>query len=52
MNISQVIADIVKDDSQKNVLLEALSKADFNIKDIYVKNRKIENNTEMPWFNF
>ncbi len=42
MNISQVIADIVKDDSQKNVLLEALSKADFNIKDIYVKNRKIE----------
>ena len=42
MNISQVIADVVKDASQKNVLLEALSKADFNIKDIYVKNRKIE----------
>ena len=42
MNISQMIADVVKDDSQKNVLLEALSKADFNIKDIYIKNRKIE----------
>ncbi|MBD5508085.1 MAG: ATP-binding protein [Lachnospiraceae bacterium] len=42
MNISQVIADVVKDASWKNVLLEALSKADFNIKDIYVKNKKIE----------
>lgn len=42
MNISQVIAEVVKDDSRKNVLLEALSKADFNIKDIYVKNKKIE----------
>ena len=42
MNISQVIADVVKDSSQKDMLLEALSKADFNIKDIYVKNKKIE----------
>lgn len=42
MNISQVIADVVKDVPRKNVLLEALSKADFNIKDIYVKNKKIE----------
>lgn len=42
MNISQVIADVVKDSSRKEILLEALSKADFNIKDIYVKNKKIE----------
>lgn len=42
MNISQVIADVVRDDSRKNVLLEALAKADFNIKDIYVKSKKIE----------
>ncbi len=42
MNISQVIADVVKDTSRKAILLEALSKADFNIKDIYVKNKKIE----------
>ncbi len=42
MNISQVIADVVRDDSRKSILLEALAKADFNIKDIYVKNKKIE----------
>lgn len=42
MNTSQVIADVVKEGSQKDILLEALSKADFNIKDIYVKNKKIE----------
>ena len=42
MNISQVIADVVQDASWKNILLEALLKADFNIKDIYVKNKKIE----------
>lgn len=42
MNISQVIADVVKDGSQKDILLKALSKADFNIKDIYVKNKKME----------
>lgn len=42
MNINQIIEDVVKDASRKNVLLEALSKADFNIKDIYVKNKKIE----------
>lgn len=42
MNISQVIADVLKEDIQKSVLLEALLKADFNIKDVYIKNRKLE----------
>lgn len=42
MNISQVIADILKDASKKDILLKALSKADFNIKDIYVKNKRVE----------
>ena len=41
-NISQLIAEVVKDDTRKKMLLEALSKADFNIKDLYIKNRKIE----------
>lgn len=42
MNISQVIADVVKEKHLKGILLEALLKADLNIKDIYVKDRKIE----------
>lgn len=42
MTISHVIADVVQDSSQKGMLLEALYKADFNIKDIYVKSKKIE----------
>lgn len=42
MNISQVIEKVLKEESLKSVLLEMLVKADFNIKDIYVKNRKME----------
>ena len=42
MNVSQVIADVLREDIQKRVLLEALLKADFNIKDVYIKNRKLE----------
>lgn len=52
MNISKVIADVVKEESRKNVLLEALSKADFNIKDIYVKNKKIEKRHRDVMFQF
>lgn len=42
MNISQVIEKVLKEDSLKAILLEVLGKADFNIKDIYVKNKKIK----------
>lgn len=42
MNISQVIADVLKNDLQKEILLKSLAKADFNIEDIYVKSRKLE----------
>lgn len=42
INISQIIADVLKDDLKKDLLLEALAKADFNIKDIYVKNKKMQ----------
>lgn len=52
MNISKVIADVVKEASRKKVLLEALSKADFNIKDIYVKNKKIEKRHRDAMFQF
>lgn len=52
MNISHVIADVVKDNSQKDMLLEALSKADFNIKNIYVKNKKIEKQHRAAWIQF
>ncbi len=42
MNISQVIADVLEREPLKEILLEALAKADFNIKNIYVKSRKME----------
>lgn len=42
MKISQVIANVLEDEALKKILLEALSKADFNIKDIYVKNEKMK----------
>ena len=42
MNTSLVIEDVVKNESKKGILLDALKKADFNIVDIFVKNRKME----------
>lgn len=42
MNTSQVIAKVLEDKTLKIILLDALKKADFNIEDIYVKNRKME----------
>lgn len=42
MNTSLVIEDILKNEKLKSVLLDALKKADFNIVDLFVKNRKIE----------
>ncbi len=42
MNGNQVIAEVLKDQKLKTILLDTLVKADFNIKDIYVKNRRME----------
>lgn len=42
MDTSQVIAKVLESDVSKKLLMEALFKADFNIKNIYVNNRKIE----------
>lgn len=42
VRISDVLERIIEDEKKKAVLLESLQKADFNITDIYVKNRKIE----------
>lgn len=42
MNVSEVIEKVISKKERKEMLIEALQKADFNISDIYVKNRKIE----------
>ena len=42
VRISDVLENIVDNKEKKAVLLDSLRKADFNITDIYVKNRKIE----------
>jgi hypothetical protein len=42
MSTSQVIAKVLENESLKILLLDALRKADFNIENIYVKNRKME----------
>lgn len=42
MKIGHVIANVLEDESLKRIFLEALSKADFNIKDVYVKNEKLK----------
>lgn len=42
LNMSEMIAETIKDEESKSVLLEALRKADFNIKDVYVKNRRVQ----------
>lgn len=42
ISISEVVESIVEDTESKMYLLEALQKADLNIVDIYVKNRKVE----------
>lgn len=42
MSTSQVIANVLEDNELKGMLLDALKKADFNIANIYVKNRKME----------
>lgn len=41
-NIKYMISEIIKDDIRKNMLISELQKADFNIKDIYIKNKKID----------
>lgn len=41
-NISQMLGEIIKKEDRKKILLQELQKADFNIKDIYIKNRKID----------
>lgn len=42
ISTSQVIANVLEDNELKGMLLDALKKADFNIANIYVKNRKME----------
>lgn len=42
ISISDVVESIVENTESKSNLLEALQKADLNIVDIYVKNRKVE----------
>lgn len=42
VRISDVLENIVDNKEKKAVLLDSLRKADFNITDIHVKNRKIE----------
>lgn len=42
VRISNVLENIILNEEKKNLLIESLHKADFNITDIYVKNRKIE----------
>lgn len=41
-DIDKMISNIVDNDMWKNVLIDELKNADFNIKDIYVKNKKID----------
>lgn len=41
-NISQMLGEILKKEDRKKILLQELQKADFNIKDIYIKKRKID----------
>ncbi len=52
MNISKVIADVIKEEASKEVLLNALARADFNIKDIYVKSKKMEKQHRDALFQF
>ncbi|SEQ64697.1 AAA family ATPase [Butyrivibrio sp. TB] len=42
MNTSKVIEQVLNDDDLKNILMESLSKADFNISDLFIKNRRLE----------
>lgn len=42
MNTSKVIEQVLLDEELKNILMEVLRKADFNITDIYLENKKIE----------
>lgn len=39
-DISKMLESIIKDKKKKGILLEELRKADFNIRDIYVENKK------------
>ena len=41
-SISRLLSEIIKNKGQKEILIQELHKADFNIKDIYVKNRKMD----------
>lgn len=40
-NITFMIGEIIKNEERKKMLLSELKKADFNIKDIYIKNKKM-----------
>lgn len=41
-SVSQMLGEIIKNENRKKIFLQELQKADFNIKDIYIKNRKID----------
>lgn len=41
-SVSRLLSDIITKEDRKKILIKELQKADFNIKDIYVKNRKID----------
>ncbi len=41
-NINEIISVIIEDPERKKVFVDQLQKADFNIKDIYVVNQKID----------
>lgn len=48
----EMTADIIKNEDLKQKLLQSLSKADFNIKDIYVKSKKIEKRQRDAFLQF
>ncbi len=52
MNTSKVIERILLDEELKDILMDVLKKADFNIADIFVKNRKMEKQYREAFLTF
>ena len=42
LNVSSMVDEIIQKENRKKIFISELQKADFNIKDIYIKNRKMD----------
>ncbi len=41
-NVESMISEIIKKEDRKKIFINELQKADFNIKDVYIKNKKMD----------